>query len=217
MTQVTYRGRLYLGPSSAGNGAAIGAHLVRAGGLTLSAEVGFLQDRPADRADALVGMDDRDFVATASGTVSYTLGSFELAGSVSRGMNDGAGLVGATRLSFTQPVGSRLITTVGVGATFADARQMRWDFGVTRDEAERRQALIDAGDDRLDPDEGGAFRPDAGLRQLGASLSVVYLLSAHWGLIGFGGVDRLSHEAAQSPLVRQREQVSGGLGLAYRF
>jgi outer membrane scaffolding protein for murein synthesis (MipA/OmpV family) len=132
-------------------------------------------------------------------------------------MNDGAGLLGSARLAFTQALGSRVIATAGVGATFANARQMRWDFGVTQAEASRRQALIAAGDDRLRADEGSAYEPKGGLRNLGASLSLVFLVSRHWALVGFGGADRLSDEAAASPLVRRREQYSGGLGLSYRF
>jgi outer membrane scaffolding protein for murein synthesis (MipA/OmpV family) len=45
----------------------------------------------------------------------------------------------------------------------------------------------------------------------------MYILSPRWALLGFGGVDRLSDEAAASPLVRRREQVTGGIGLGYRF
>jgi outer membrane scaffolding protein for murein synthesis (MipA/OmpV family) len=43
------------------------------------------------------------------------------------------------------------------------------------------------------------------------------MISPRWSLVGFGGVDRLSDEASASPLVRQREQLSGGVGLGYRF
>jgi outer membrane scaffolding protein for murein synthesis (MipA/OmpV family) len=95
---------------------------------------------------------------------------------------------------------------------------MRREFGVTELEATRRQALIAAGDDRLDPDDGLSYRPDGGLRHVGASLSIMYPMSQRWSLIGFGGVDRLSNEAAaDSPLVRRREQFTAGLGLGYRL
>jgi outer membrane scaffolding protein for murein synthesis (MipA/OmpV family) len=36
-------------------------------------------------------------------------------------------------------------------------------------------------------------------------------------VLGFGGLDWLGDQAAASPLVRRREQVSGGIGLGYRF
>lgn len=217
MTQVTYRNRVYLGQSTTGNGPGLGVVVVRTAGLAFSTEVGFLQNRPASRADALAGMENRSFVATASGSLGYTIGGFEAGVSATQGLNDGAGLQASARLGYSQAIGSRISATFGVGVTFANARQMRWDFGVTEKEAGRRQALIDAGDDRLESDEGRAFRPDGGLRHLGASLSLVCAVTSHWALLGFAGVDRLSRETAQSPLVRRREQLSGGLGLGYRF
>jgi outer membrane protein len=217
LTQVSYRGRVYLGPSSTGTGLGLGAYAIRTERFGVAAEVGFLNNRPASRADALAGMDDRDLVATASMSMSYRLSAFQGTLSVTQGLNDGAGLLGSAWLSYSRQVGSRVSATAGVGATFANAKQMRWDFGVTAAEAARRQALIAVGDGRLEADEGGAYRPKAGLRQVGASLSLMYAVSSHWAVLGFGGLDWLSDEAAASPLVRRRAQVSGGIGLGYRF
>jgi outer membrane protein len=92
---------------------------------------------------------------------------------------------------------------------------MRREFGVTQAEAARRQALIDAGDDRLEADEGVAYRPHGGLRHIRASLSLGYPLSTRWSVIGFGVLDRLIGQAAGSPLVRDKEQFAGALGVAY--
>lgn len=217
LTQVTWRNRVYLGQSTAGNGPGLGAYAVRTAHLGLAAEVGMLQDRPTSRADALAGMDNRTFVATASGTVSYRVGPVEAAVSATQGLNDGAGLLGTARLGYTQTVGSRFIAAINFTATFANARQMRWDFGVTDAEASRRQALIASGDDRLHADEGGTYRPDAGLRQTGTSLSLTYLVTRHWAVVAFGSAEELSKAAAKSPLVRQREQLTGGFGVGYRF
>lgn len=217
LTQVTWRNRVYLGQSTSGNGPGLGAYAIRTSRFGVAAEVGLLQDRPSSRADALAGMESRDFVATASGTVSYRVGPVEAAVSATQGMNDGAGLLGSARVGYTQMVGSRFIAAINFTATFANARQMRWDFGVTPAEASRRQALIAAGDDRLHADEGGVYRPDAGLRSTGTSLSLTYLVTRHWAVVAFGNADELSREAAKSPLVRQREQLTGGFGVGYRF
>jgi outer membrane protein len=217
MMQVAYRERIYLGPSTTGNGFGLGAYAVRTQRIGLAAELGFLSDRPSSRADALAGMDDRDLVITASASLTYRVNALEAGLSVTQGLNDAAGLLAGARLGFTQMVGRKLITSGGIGATFANARQMGWDFGVIPAEAGRRQALIALGDDRLEADEGNPYAPDGGLRHLGASLSLVYILSSRWTIIGFGGVERLSDEAAASPLVRQRGQVSGGIGLGYRL
>jgi outer membrane scaffolding protein for murein synthesis (MipA/OmpV family) len=214
--QVTFRDRIFVGPSTTGVGGGLGVYAIRSRRFDLAVEAGVQESRSESRADALAGTDDRDVGGTVGASASYRAGLLEAAVGVATGLNDKAGLLGTVRLSVSRPLG-RVIATAGISAAFADARQMRRDFGVTEVEANRRQALIEAGDERLRPTDGSAYRPDAGLRQVGASVSLVYLLSARWSLVGFGGVDRLSDEAAASPLVRQRDQVAGGVGLGYRF
>jgi outer membrane scaffolding protein for murein synthesis (MipA/OmpV family) len=108
------------------------------------------------------------------------------------------------------------MASVEVGAAFADARQLRRDFGVSGAEAARRQTLIDAGDPRLRPNDGLSFTPGGGVRDGGASASLMYFLSPRLALIGLGGVNWLTDEVADSPLVRSREQAWGGLSLMWR-
>jgi MipA family protein len=221
LAQVVYSNRVYAGPSASGFGGAIGAYAVQTRTVSLAAEVGLLDSRPADRADALAGMEDRDLVGTAGASLTYRAGMPHKGGmlsgviGVARGLNDRAGFLGTTRLSLSRLFG-QLMATAGVNATFADARQMRREFGVTPLEASRRQALIDAGDPLLEPGEGMAYRPGGGLRHVGGEVSLAYMLTPRWSLIGFGGLDRLSDEATDSPLVRRREQFSGGIGLGFR-
>lgn len=217
LTQVVYDNRVFLGPSAGGGaGGAVGVYAIRTPRLGVAAEVGIQDSRPASRADALAGTADRDVVATAGANVSYRTGMVEWSAGVTRGLNDGAGFLGTARVSISRRF-ARLIAGAGVGATLADARQMRRDFGVTELEASWRQALIANGDDRLEAEDGVAYRPGGGLHHVGASLSLTYLLSQRWSLVGFGGVDRLSDKASESPLVRRREQFSGGIGLGYRL
>jgi MipA family protein len=216
MAQVTFRNRVYLGPSATSLGGALGGYLIRTSSFDFSAEVGFGDERPASRADALAGMEDRDMVVSAGGGLRFRAGPLEATLGGSRGFNDGAGTLGTARVTLSGMFG-RLIASGGLGAVVADERQMRREFGVTQAEAARRQILIDAGDDRLGPDDGRAYRPAGGLRSVAASASLVYVISPRWSLIGFGRIDRLSDEAVASPLVRRRVQYSGGVGLGFRI
>lgn len=216
LVQVTYRDRAYLGPSASGLGAALGVRLVHTPRMGVAAEVGMMENRPADRADVLAGTTSRDVLGTVGMSFSYRVGPIESTLSATHGLNDGSGLLGRARLGVTHMLGQRLIASLDGSASFATARQMRREFGVTASESLRRIALIAAGDPRLRPDEGRAYSPDGGLTQIGTSLSLTYLLSQHFALFGFGGADRLSDEAAASPLVRERAQFSGGLGMMWR-
>jgi outer membrane protein len=216
LVDARFRDRVYLGPSSTGLGFALGAFPIQSSRWRIAVELGGQDSRSADRADALAGMADRDFVATAGVSLSYRSGPFEGIIAVSQGLNDGAGLIQTTRVVFYRPVG-KVILGVAAGAALANGKQMRREFGITDSESARRQALLDAGDGRLEPGDARAYTPDGGLRHLGAGVSLIYPVSPRWSLVGLAGIEWLADEAAQSPLVRQREQFAGGVGVGYRF
>jgi outer membrane scaffolding protein for murein synthesis (MipA/OmpV family) len=217
MVQVTFRNRVFLGPSTTGWGFALGAHAISTRRLRLTVELGAQDSRPTSRADALAGLENRDGVGTVGGSLSYRTGPFEGSVGIVRGLNDGAGVLGTARLSHYRSLGRRLMMTVSAGVALADAKQMRREFGISEIESIRRRALIAAGDTRLKPDDGNPYRPGGGLRQLGATISLMYALSPRWFLIGLGGLERLSDNVADSPLVRRREQLWTGIGLSHHL
>jgi MipA family protein len=216
LVNASFRDRVYLGPSTTGIGFALGAYPIQTPHVRLAVEVGGQDSRPASRADALVGMEDRDAVATGGVSLSYRTGPWEGILAVSYGINDGAGLIQTTRLVYSRPLG-KVFFSAAVGAALADGKQMRREFGITDAEAARRQALIDAGDGRLEPDEAQPYRPDGGLRHLGTGITLVYPVATRWSLVGLAGVEWLGDVPASSGLVRRREQFAGGLGVGYRF
>src|SRR5262249_41225383 len=92
MSQVTYRDRGYLGPSTVGPpGVGLGTYVVRSGAFRMTAEAGLGANRRAGRADALAGMDDRDFLATAGTSLTYDPGPVHGTIALARGLNDHAG------------------------------------------------------------------------------------------------------------------------------
>jgi outer membrane scaffolding protein for murein synthesis (MipA/OmpV family) len=216
LVDARFRDRAYLGPSSTGIGFALGAYPIQTPHWRLAVELGGQDSRQADRADALAGMEDRDLVATGGVSLSYRTGPFEGIVAVSQGLNDGAGLIQTTRLVYYRPVG-KVILGAAAGAALANGKQMRREFGITDAEAARRQSLIDAGDGRLEPGDGQAYTPGGGLRHLGLGVSLIYPVASRWSLIGLAGIEWVADEAANSPLVRRREQFAGGLGVGYRF
>ena len=214
LVDARFRDRVYLGPSTTGIGFALGAYPLQSSHWRVAVEVGGQDNRPADRADALAGMEDRDMVATGGVSLSYRSGPFEGSVAVSQGLNDGAGLIQTTRLTYFRPVG-KVILGLAAGAALANGKQMRREFGITDAEAARRQGLVDTG--RLEPGDAEAYSPDGGLRHLGLGGTLIYPVASRWSVVGLAGVEWLADEAANSPLVRQREQFAGGLGVGYRF
>ena len=216
LANVSYHDRVYLGPSSTGLGFALGGYPINSSHVRLAVELGGQDSRPASRADALAGMESRDAVATGGVSLSYRTGGFEGIVAVSQGLNDHAGLIQTTRVVYSRFLG-RLMVGLAAGAALANGKQMRREFGITDAEAARRQALLDAEDGRLEPGDAQAYAPDGGLRHLGAGVSLIYPVAQRWSLVGLAGMEWLADEAAQSPLVRRREQFAGGVGVGYRF
>lgn len=209
---VSYRNRVFLGPSPNGVGAGLAVNLVQTRALTLSVGLGGSEPRPEDRADALAGMDDRRLgIATLSG-LTYRYGPVSAGVAVSAGLRDNAGVTGTGNLGLTLPVLSRTFFSLGGSVTLANQDAMRYDFGITPGEATRRTALITAGDGRLRAGDGLPYTPSGGVRDVGATASLAHMLSPRWSLFGFGAVTRLSDRAAKSSLVRRQTGWSTGAG-----
>jgi outer membrane protein len=65
-----------------------------------------------------------------------------------------------------------------------------------------------------------AYRPGSGIQSYGGTTSARFELGGGVGLFGWGKYDRLTGDAARSPVVvvlGSRDQWSGGLGLSYTF
>lgn len=216
MMIVTYRNRLFLGPTSDGLGGGVGAHVIRTRRIGLTAELGIQDGRPAERSDALLGTDDRDPLGTFGAAFTGAAGPVRGTAAVAHGLNDGSGWMGTIRVAVTRGLSRRLFATVEGSAAFADARHLRRDFGISQTEAARRQTLIDRGDPRLGPNDGGVFRPGGGPWNVGASASVMYALSPRWAVLGMGGLRWLTDEVADSPVVRRPQQPWGGLSVMWR-
>lgn len=64
------------------------------------------------------------------------------------------------------------------------------------------------------------YDPDGGIYAYGLTSGLTYMLGSNVGLYAHAGYDRLTGDAADSPIVRtfgSRNQLSGGLGLFYTF
>lgn len=210
---VDYKNRVFLGASSSGVGAGVGVNLIRSRHVTLTAGLGGSEPRPEGRADALAGMSDRRLGFAAVSGINYQAGPLSAGFTFSAGLRDNAGLTGTGTLGLTLPVTRRTFLSLGGNITVANQDAMFFEYGITPTEAGRRANLIATGDSRLRPGDGVAYSPDGGIRDMGGTASLAYMLSRKWSLFGFGGVTRLSDEAARSSLVRRRTNWTTGAGI----
>lgn len=215
--QLVYRERISLGILPSGTGAGVGVNLLRGQSFSWDASLSGTGGRRERWGDALAGMGNQKVASTAGTGLSITRGAFSTSASVAMGLGQKAGNTGTISLAGQRQLAQRWVGGVSTAATFADEDNMAFDFGITSEQAERRQALIAKGDARLRAKDGTAYRPDAGLKQTQTAASVSYLVSQRSRIVGFVQATTLSNEASRSSVVRDRSNASGGLMVVYGF
>lgn len=212
-----YQDWLVLGASRIGLGAGATVRLVRLAAFGWDVGLGVGERRREARADELAGMGDRDASLWAGTALRARAGSFGASLSWAAGLGQDAG----TRATLSVGVGGRLQPrwhgSMAFSATWADARQMAFEFGVDPGQAAARSRLISAGDPRLRAGEDGPFEPRAGLRDSAATFLLSYAPDQRWRIFGLARFERLGDQPSASPLVRKSSQGLLGAGFSCRL
>jgi outer membrane scaffolding protein for murein synthesis (MipA/OmpV family) len=212
-----YDRRFYVGPSRVGVGYGAGVHLVREGGFTWDLGVGIGDSRPESRSPLLAGMGDRRAHLFAGTGLHYRYQDYRAGFTVAHGMLDDSGNRATLTLGRTIPVVPRWSLDLGLHGTYADAKAMNYDFGITPAQAANRAALVAAGDASFTAAQIGPYTAPAGMRDLGGLISLNYRPKPRWvwtvsvnGEILLGGV-------RNSPLVASNDYRGLGIGFTYSF
>jgi len=96
-----------------------------------------------------------------------------------------------------------LIIRPSIAATYASDSYMQAYFGVDGEQSAR------SGYSKYDSDPG--------IKSAGIQMMVIYPFMGKWALQMLGGYERLVGDAADSPVVRDADQYTAGLGLSYSF
>lgn len=100
----------------------------------------------------------------------------------------------------------KLTVTVGPRVRWGNGKYNRGYFGVDAE---------DAAATGLD-----YYKPSSGLYAYGAMTGAYYQFNDQWGMFGYAGYDRLTGDAAKSPIVTEvgsRNQFSAGIAATYKF
>ena len=92
---------------------------------------------------------------------------------------------------------------VGVALQFGEAKYLQTYYGVDARQAARSGYR--------------AFRPEGGLYGTDASVSWEHRIDAHWAVTSMLGAQRLTGDAANSPLVRRKTTPTAAVYAAYAF
>jgi outer membrane scaffolding protein for murein synthesis (MipA/OmpV family) len=215
---LAFRQRLLI-RTATGNGA-LGAGIqwiVKDGTLGASVGLAVAESRQENRANGLAGMDDRS--GSAFGTTSLFLraGPAVAMSTTMIGLEADAGNMQLLGLQVGGVIAPRLFAGIGSTVTWADQKNMAFDFGITPEQAERRRELIDAGDGRLRDADAIAFAPHAGLKELRTTAQLGYAIYGAWQVVGVVSEGRLGHGVSESSLARESRTMTTALGIVYRF
>ncbi len=210
-------GKFYLGSSRVAVGFGGGIQLWRTPAWTWELGLGVGDGRPESRAPELAGMGDRNRSVWAGTGIQWRSRGWSARANLAHGLSDDGGNRATAGVGRTFPLAPGWSLTAGLHASWSDADNLAYDFGISPEQAQRRSALVAAGDTRLKPGETGPFAPGAGLRDVGGILMLAYRSGPRltWHGMLFGGT--FQGDARRSPLARRDSFLNAGLGFSYRL
>ena len=179
------------------------------GEYRLGLGVGYEGGRDADDNDALRGMGDIEGHALGHISLDYSSGELGWSGGVvfSQDLSsetDGTTVLG--HVNYAMPLSESWILTTGANVTWADEDHMQSYFGVSSSQAASTSYnRYDAG---------------AGIQSVGLNIGANWMFAEDWMLTGLVEYQRLTGDAADSPLVDDKgnaNQFGTMLGVTYSF
>lgn len=205
LAEISWKDRVFL---SSGRG--LGAYIVSTDAFKLSASAGYDAGRDekdgkrkSGKPNLLRGLGDIDASAVLSLSAEYEY-SFLTAGlTASRYIGGSDGFTMTASLGASLPVTDRFALGLEVQSTWADSAYMGDYFGISASQSRR---------------SGRAkFNAEAGIKDVGVTLTANYKVNDSISLMLSGGLSRLIGDAGKSPLVAEKNQPSAMVGLLYRF
>lgn len=172
--------------------------------------------RSEDEAKALKGMGDRDRSSYYGTGVYFNAPGLRAALEGWKGFKD-EGTLADLKLGLSLPLATNQFVDFQASVLWGDAKNLTYDFGVTPEQAATRQALLNAGNTDLRPEDGKPYDLKAGLRQAQLRVAYLYKVTPKLGLIAFVAEDAFLKDVRNSPLVRSTSNTTLGLGFRYQF
>lgn len=175
------------------------------GPLSIGPIANFEGSRTADDVGALLPKVKSTLEVGGSAQLNWG-DNFRLRAEARKGLGGHDGWIGVASADVVFRESDQWLFSIGPRVTWSDNQYHDSWFGV---------APGDAGPSGL-----AAYDPGGGIQAYGATASFLTQFTQRWGIITYAKYDRLTGDAANSPIVRQlgsRDQFSGGLALTYTF
>ncbi len=178
--------------------------LISLEGFELGAVTGWRFGRDQDDGARLRGLGDVDGGLALGGYAAYRFGMVSAFASYShQATGDETGGLLRFGLETRIPMSGRMTLTALGGATWASDDYMQSYFGVSAAQATRTGL--------------SAYSASAGIKDVHVGLNAELPLADVWTLRLTGRYARLVGDAADSPIVERQDQLTGGVGLTYKF
>jgi len=197
--EVTYRNRFYFSSHEG-----VGAHMLATDSWTLGAGLDYYMGRGDDESDYLRRLGDISPGLEAKLFAKYHLENLTLSATLRQdvmGNDDGTLLTGAISYDFNISDGIRM--SLGLDGTVMSEQYAQTYYGVSR-----RQAAASG---------YRQYTPEAGIKDIGASIKGEYNFNETWGLMGLARYSMLGDAATGSPFNRSDYAIHTALGVGYRF
>lgn len=194
-------GALNLGPIDAGNG----TWERSAPGFALGGAFRFIGERDSGDHAELAGLDDIDAAVELGLSLTYRQPYWQVFGEVRQGLGGHHGVTGTLGADMILRPAPRWRITAGPRLALGDDEYAGTYFGVTAAEAGRSAFA--------------AYDADGGVLGAGVEVEARYRMNENWALEGAVSYDRLTNDAADSPITRNgsRDQWGASLGISRQF
>lgn len=184
-------------------GKSIGVNIIRQKDLKAGLIAARAAKRKEDDNDKLEGLGDVDSGIEVGGFVSYRNRPWRFNAEARQEVDSGhEGALLELSVGTDLPLAKPLVF-VELGTTLVDDDYMESFFGV---------------DSQQSADSGlKKYNADAGIKDVNLSISAGYPLSDRWRIAAMVEYKRLLGDAADSPIVDDKNQFTAGLGLTYRM
>ena len=175
-------------------------------GFELGPLIGYKFDREEEDGDLLRGLGDIDGGVVVGGYAGYDFGpvSFDVA-YAQKVSGDDEGYQIRFGINGELPVSDRLKLMARIGANYADDEYMQTYFGISATQSANSVAMLPI------------YEADAGFKDVYLQLSARLDVTDRITVMPRIKYSKLLGDAADSPLIETEDQLSGSLGITYRF
>ena len=202
--EATWNNTIFLGPDG------VGASLYQTENMNISASIGYGGGRDESQSNDLRGLGDIDNSLMVGLNLEYDLGPVTSYLEVTKYTGGTHGLKTQVGMQTTFPVrsltgalGANPLLSLGISTDWTDDNYTGDYFGVNAQQSVRSGLK--------------QYSADAGFKSVNAYAGVTYPITEKWSANATFEYSRMLGDAADSPIVKKRNQLSGAMFLAYRF